>query len=259
MSKKYVLMCDYGLDDAAATAFVLDNRKAGDSVDVMPIGGNSEKSVAYRNGQTLLARYEGSLDGVRVVDTREEEQPFANLPSIHGEDGMGDLFAPETSSVPVVKFAEWLKETDEIVLVSLGPCTLTEKIVAAREVSLLLVMGGCVDAEPNFHGYEFNHYLDIPAFNACMRFPHTAVATLDTCRVKRFNLIGKEIEGDGLTAIFLKRSRDLAAVRHPDNCYVYDYIAVHYLFENATIAVKTDRENNEIREIVFPEKPGARL
>lgn len=73
MSKKYVLMCDYGLDDAAATAFVLDNRKAGDSVDVMPIGGNSEKSVAYRNGQTLLARYEGSLDGVRVVDTREEE------------------------------------------------------------------------------------------------------------------------------------------------------------------------------------------
>ena len=141
MSKKYVLMCDYGLDDAAATAFVLDNRKAGDSVDVMPIGGNSEKSVAYRNGQTLLARYEGSLDGVRVVDTREEEQPFANLPSIHGEDGMGDLFAPETSSVPVVKFAEWMKETDEIVLVSLGPCTLTEKIVAAREVSLLLVRG----------------------------------------------------------------------------------------------------------------------
>ena len=206
MSKKYVLMCDYGLDDAAATAFVLDNRKAGDSVDVMPIGGNSEKSVAYRNGQTLLARYEGSLDGVRVVDTREEEQPFANLPSIHGEDGMGDLFAPETSSVPVVKFAEWMKETDEIVLVSLGPCTLTEKIVAAREVSLLLVMGGCVDAEPNFHGYEFNHYLDITAFNACMRFPHTAVATLDTCRVKRFNLIGKEIEGDGLTAIFLKLS-----------------------------------------------------
>lgn len=149
MSKKYVLMCDYGLDDAAATAFVLDNRKAGDTVDVMPIGGNSEKNVAYRNGQTLLARYEGSLDGVRVVDTRKEEQPFANLPSIHGEDGMGDLFAPATSSVPVIEFAEWLKETDEIVLVSLGPCTLTEKILVARKVSLLLVMGGCVNAEPN--------------------------------------------------------------------------------------------------------------
>lgn len=76
MSKKYVLMCDYGLDDAAATAFVLDNRKAGDSVDVMPIGGNSEKSVAYRNGQTLLARYEGSLDGVRSW-TREKRNSLS--------------------------------------------------------------------------------------------------------------------------------------------------------------------------------------
>lgn len=114
-------------------------------------------------------------------------------------------------------------------------------------------MGGCVNAEPNFHGYEFNHYLDIPAFNACMRFERAAVATLDTCRVPRFNLIGKEIEGDGLTATFLGRSRLLAAARHPDNCYVYDYIAVHYLFERAEIALKTDREGNTVREIVFGE------
>lgn len=253
MSKIYVLMCDYGLDDAAATAFVLDKRSDGDRVDVMPIGGNSEKNVAYRNGQTLLANYEGSLDGVRIIDTRAEEQPYANLPSIHGEDGMGDLFAPGTSSVPVVPFSEWLEEKDEIVLVSLGPCTLTERILKERKVAFLLVMGGCVNAEPNFHGYEFNHYLDIPAFNACMRFERAAVATLDTCRVPRFNLIGKEIEGDGLTATFLGRSRFLAAARHPDNCYVYDYIAVHYLFERAEIALKTDREGNTVREIVFGE------
>ena len=152
MSKIYVLMCDYGLDDAAATAFVLDKRSDGDRVDVMPIGGNSEKNVAYRNGQTLLANYEGSLDGVRIIDTRAEEQPYANLPSIHGEDGMGDLFAPGTSSVPVVPFSEWLEEKDEIVLVSLGPCTLTERILKERKVAFLLVMGGCVNAEPNFNG-----------------------------------------------------------------------------------------------------------
>ena len=251
MSKIYVLMCDYGLDDAAATAFVLDKRAKGDRVDVMPIGGNSEKSVAYRNGQTLLANYEGNLDGVRVVDTRSENQPFANLPSIHGNDGMGDLFAPKVSGAAVVPFSEWLKETEEIVLVSLGPCTLTERILKARKVSLLLVMGGCADAEPNFHGYEFNHYLDIPAFNACMKFPRVAVATLDTCRVPRFNLAGKNIDGDGLTATFLKKSRELAVARHPDNCYVYDYIAVHYLFEKAEIETKTDREGNAVRQIVF--------
>ena len=130
MSKKYVLMCDYGLDDAAATAFVLDNREAGDSVDVMPIGGNSEKSVAYRNGQTLLARYEGSLDGVRVVDTREEEQPFANLPSIHGEDGMGDIgLVPHRLKIGegngVIRMLEALKasEPGEIDIIALGPLT----------------------------------------------------------------------------------------------------------------------------------------
>ncbi len=254
MNKRYVLTCDYGLDDAAATAFVLDKRDRSDEVDVVPIGGNSSVEVAYRNARTLLAAYEGNTDGVRVVDTRSVAQPFANLPSIHGEDGMGDLFSPASvSPVPEITLDEWLGESGEYVLVSLGPCTVPVIMTEARVPEFTLIMGGCVHAEPNFHGYEFNHYLDIPAFNRLAAAENCAVATLDSCRVPRFNLAGKSIEGDGLTATLLKRSRELAAARHPDNCYVYDYIAAHFLFEPARVEIAVDREKNALKQVVFNE------
>ncbi len=250
MSKHYAVLCDYGLDDAVATVHILNNLKEGDRLDVVPVGGNSEVNVAYRNAHTLLYNYKGNKSGVRIVDTRGLKQPWAKLPSIHGEDGMGDLFEPSTSSLPVVDFAEWLKETDSLYVVSLGPCTVTLEIMKNRKVDDLLIMGGCVDEVPNFHGYEFNHYLDIPAFNECVKYPH-AVATLDSCREPRFNLAGKPRKGVELIDKLINRSIELATARHPDNCYIYDYIAVEYLTAPETFkTVKAvDREGNELSEI----------
>ena len=45
-----------------------------------------------------------------------------------------------------------------------------------------------------------------------------------------YRMAGKELKGNGLLAATLTKSRELASLRHPDNCYVYDYIAVQYLF-----------------------------
>lgn len=250
MSRRYAVLCDYGLDDAVATVHLLDNLKDGDRLDVVPVGGNSEVNVAYRNAQTLLYYYKGDKSGVRIIDTRKLGQPWAKLPSIHGEDGMGDLFKPRISGLTVVDFADWLKETEPLYVVSLGPCTVTLEILRRRNVSDLLIMGGCVNEVPNFHGYEFNHYLDIPAFNECVKFPHV-VATLDSCRVPRFNLAGKERSGKGLIDVLINRSIELAEARHPDNCYIYDYIAVQYATNPETFeTVKTvDREGNVLNEL----------
>ena len=190
MSRFYAVLCDYGLDDAVATVHLLNNLKPADRLDVVPVGGNSEVSVAFRNAQTLLSNYDGDLSNVRIVDTRRIVQPWAKLPSIHGEDGMGDLFAHVSSGLPVVGFSEWIEEKAPLYVVSLGPCTVTSEILKKRTVTDLLIMGGCVAEEPNFNGYEFNHYLDIPAFNECVKYPH-AVATLDSCRAPRFNLAAK--------------------------------------------------------------------
>lgn len=254
MNRHYAVLCDYGLDDACATVYLLDNAEEGDRFDILPIGGNSEVNVAYRNAQTLIAEYVrrgGSADNVRIVDTCDVTQPWAMLPSIHGKDGMGDLFAPAVSSVPVIDFADWLNEnTDPLYVVSLGPCTVTDIIMKKVRVENLLIMGGCVAEVPNFHGYEFNHYLDIPAFNACTKYPH-AVATLDSCRTPKFNLAGKHFTDGSLLSKLLDRSIELAMARHPDNCYVYDYIAVHYAVNPDLFMIEkvVDGEGNLLSEL----------
>ncbi len=231
MNKRFVVLCDYGLDDAVATVYLLDNRDETDVVDIIPIGGNSEVNVAFRNAQTLLGNYESSLDNVRIIDTRAITQPWAKLPSIHGEDGLGDILPQKESCVPVVAYDEWLKEENApFTLVSLGPCTLTEDILKKKGAQELLIMAGCVCEQPNFNGYEFNHYLDIPAFEATVKYPHK-IATLDSCRTPLFNYATKHYEGKTLWERLTNRAIELAKARHPDNCYIYDYIAVNYLFK----------------------------
>lgn len=249
---KFVLLCDYGLDDAVATAFLLDHRKKGDTVDILPIGGNSEVGVAHRNAYTLLGSYEGDMSGVRIVDTRAVCQPWAKLPSIHGEDGLGDILEQTQGDVPSLSYDEWLAERGKFTLVSLGPCTLTRDILLRRgeDAELLLIMGGCVSETPNFNGYEFNHCLDRDAFAFCVKFPH-AVATLDTCRVPEFNYAGRRFDGSSLFARLANRSIVLAEARHKDNCYIYDYIAVQYLFypDRFRLVTVTDPDGNTLSEI----------
>ncbi len=251
MSRRYALLCDYGLDDAVATVALIGARSKGDLIDVIPVGGNSETSVSFRNAQTLLSACGKDLPGVRIIDTRHIAQPWAKLPSIHGEDGMGDLLRPAVSDLPVVGFDEWLEEDNApMTLVSLGPCTITLKILEKKGAQRLLIMGGCVDAEPNFHGYEFNHYLDIPAFEQCLRYDHEA-ATLDTCRVPRFNFAGRRESGDSLLGRLINKAVELAERRHPDNSYIYDYIAVQRLIAPDTFTVESvyDKDGNLIRQL----------
>lgn len=249
----YALFCDYGLDDAVATVYILDNRKADDRVDIVAIGGNSEKSVAYRNAQTLLNEYAlhgGTLDGVRLVDTRAKAQPYAALPSIHGADGMGDLFEPAESSVPVLSFDEWLDEGGEAYICSFGPCTLVKPALERKKASGLLIMGGCVHEEPNFNGLEFNHALDKAAFAACVKHPHR-VATLDGIRVPFFNAVLLRPRGSEFFNKLVGASLKYATARHADRCYIYDYVTARYLFEPELFVTEhsVDPCDNELDEI----------
>lgn len=227
---RYVFLCDYGLDDAVATIFFLEHRNGNDAVDILAIGGNSDADVSLRNAHTLLASYEGDLRGVRIVNTCAKQQTCAHLPSIHGEDGIGDILPVKKSGACEITYAEWMTEREPIYVVSLGPCTLTAEILQRKSVAGLLIMAGNVCEEPNFNGYEFNHYLDKVAFARCVNHPLALVATLDTCRAARFNLARTRFEGDKLIDRLANRAIELARARHPDNCYIYDYIAVQYIF-----------------------------
>ena len=250
---RYALFCDYGLDDAVATVYILDRRKKGDEVDVIAIGGNSEKNVSHRNACTLLNKYAelgGDLTGVRLIDTRAWDQPYAKLPSIHGEDGMGDLFAPQETTVPTLTFDEWLDEGGEAYLCSFGPCTLVVPALEKIKSNGVLVMGGCVDEEPNFNGYEFNHALDKDAFSKTVNGEHF-VATLDSCRAVEFNAVIVKPEGSELFNTLVGASLKYATARHADRCFIYDYITARFLFESELFRVEKviDCDGNELNQL----------
>lgn len=246
-----VILSDYGLDDAVALAHILEHREQFGRIDVLAVAGNTSAENSFGNAAKLLARAGAAAHDVTLVDTSAEPQPWTQLPSIHGTDGLGDLFPPSQPTVPVTTYAAWLAGADRpFTLLSLGPCTLTARILAQLGARPLVLMAGLVHEKPNFNGYEFNHELDKAAFAETVRYPHV-VATLDTCRVPVFNRIDRRTDGATLKGQLINRAIELAAARHPDNCYIYDYVAAQYLTdpERFTTDVCVDPWGNTLTQL----------
>lgn len=232
VDKRLVIFADYGLDDAVATVHILRNRKEYDFIDIVPVGGNVMAFAARINLRKLLvaAKEDGiSLEGVRMVNGIEYYQNSCPLPSVHGKDGMGDLF-PDCLTNPVeeIAFDDWLGEiAPGYRILSLGPCTMVRRTYAyAKNLpsGRTIIMGGCHREKPNYGKYEFNDGIDHFAFKWMYRRPHYLV-TLDTCRVPAFNLAGTRKTDGGLFDKLVNRAIELAEARHEDNSYIYDYIA----------------------------------
>lgn len=228
-----VLVCDYGLDDAAATADALAHaaQDGYQTVTLVAIGGNVPPEVALANAKKLVAHLPFPTVPVTLVDTTAEKQPFEFLKDIHGEDGMGNLFSDDVGfSAPVRSFTQWLDSfAGEYDLLSLGPMTLIPRILQKNKPRKFIFMGGNIAQEPNFHGYEFNHALDRTAFSEVVRaYAHTAV-TMDTCRTEALNIQNNPPAGESLIAKIVRRARDMTFVSGEKGSYIWDDMAVKVL------------------------------
>lgn len=225
---KLIVCCDYGLDDALATADLLAHAaEDGYSVDIVAVGGNVPPAVALENAKKLVENC--ASKPACIVDTTDMVQPFCFLKDIHGTDGMGNLFKFVRCSVPVLPFRAWLGGLkEEYVLLSLGPMTVVPDILKKGNCTRFVFMGGNIAETPNYRGYEFNHALNRSAFSAAVRRAHVAV-TMDTCRHPLFNIQEEEIAGDGLLRKIARRIREQTFVSGEKGCYVWDDIAVKYL------------------------------
>ena len=255
--EKIVLFADYGLDDASATAHVLDHADRFDEIVIIPIGGNVPTAVSHRNCYTILSHYPALWDKITVVSTLHLVQPFENLTDIHGGDGMGDILTVPAvqPAVREIPFEKWLAEeyTGRETLLSLGPMTLVRPVLEKHPCRRLVIMGGCIREEPNFCGREFNHALDTEAFAYCVRYPHEAV-TLDTVRgAAVLDMRGREIEGDGLHARFLRADQALSITRGEAGCYVWDDVAAAFVLHPDRFAVQPERDpdGNLVNNLVY--------
>ena len=126
---KLVLFCDYGLDDAAATVDALAHAAQDGYSEAVLVaaGGNVPPEVSLENAKKLAAHLPFATVPLTVVDTTQEAQPCEFLKTIHGGDGMGDLFTDADGfRSPVAPFAMlWLLIKFKILLYNAN-CELNE-------------------------------------------------------------------------------------------------------------------------------------
>lgn len=229
MGMKYnrlIMFCDYGLDDAIATLHILQNAHMFRFIDIVPIGGNVTVQTAYRNAHTLMHYANADKNKVRIIDTREITQYAADIPDIHGNDGIGDVLEPAQSDITVIDFAAFKAELEKTAepardcVLSVGPCTIPNMLNYVPFCTVL--MGGTVEEAPNYGDYEFNEGCDVAAFKA-YAYGATAVATLDTCHDKRFGFDAFTMH-DALADSLINKYRDMCNDRGAF-VTVYDYVA----------------------------------
>lgn len=254
MRKNLIILSDYGLDDAVAGAYLFSRKELFGKIFVVAVAGNVSAETSLKNARKLLDNFEGDKSGIVLVETDERFQSYAVLPDVHGGDGMGDVINKD-GKYPYIKYDEFVSSLkgsgDDYVILSLGPLTVTEKLMQKLPEAELVIMAGVVNENPNYKGMEFNQALDAPAYGACLeKYPH-AVATLDTCRNAAFNLAGHRFEENKLIKKLINRAVTLAENRHGDNAYIYDFIASLYLTDRSLFEVVpvTDKWGNTVNEL----------
>ncbi len=253
--KNLAVLCDYGLDDAVATAYLLDNADKFEQIDILPVGGNFPLATAFNNAKRIMSHYE-NLKNVRIIDTSSVPQPSEKLPDIHGTDGMGDVLDGTVDfDAEVIDYGDWIKTVGQnYTILSLGPCTVTADILRKVGQRPLVMMAGNISEPPNFNGYEFNYALDLDAFAECVKYPH-ACATLDSCHHPMCDFYKMELKGDSLLCRFARRSAELARKRGEGMCAVYDLVAAFYLLNPDKFEIEklTDKDGNTVSVLRYTE------
>jgi len=250
--KHLVVLCDYGLDDAIATLHLFEEEARFSRIDILAIAGNFPADISLRNLCTLVAMSHLPKNKVRIISTTTVAQPTENLTFVHGADGMGDIFSAAEDETEIIPFDNWIKETSACdILLSLGPLTVTEKILSKIQVGELVLMAGCIDGVPNYKGYEFNHGVNPEAFSAVVQYPHKAVTVDIACPA--LDISDATLEGDTARVRAMRRYRSLCAANGEVGCYVWDDIALSYLLspEKFTTVEKTDKHGNRINCLVY--------
>lgn len=246
MTKRNIaLLCDYGLDDAAATMYLLRHADQFEKIDILPIAGNFPLVMSMGNARRLLHYGGEAVPNVRLVDTSSIPQPTEFLPDIHGEDGMGDLLPIDmTCNVAVLNYDEWIDSVDDsYTIVSLGPCTVTLEIMKRTNgAPSLIMMGGNLTQPPNYKGYEFNHGMNPDAYSKCAAYPHV-VATLDSCHHPLLDFSCRSAASEDLLGQFINKYVALCRERKETGSYVYDLTATYYLVHPEKFTVETAQDN----------------
>jgi purine nucleosidase len=183
MSKKVILDCDPGIDDAMALCVALFN-PALEVVAVTAVGGNVPPQLATRNVQGIIEQ----VDPPRWPRVGAASPPDNGLPvdgrHLHGIDGLGGInlrVAELLTQHPSEKIIcdEIRAAPEAVTLVALGPLTNIARALKrdpdlASLAGRVVIMGGTLSGPGNITpAAEFNMYCDPESAQAVFRAPAT--------------------------------------------------------------------------------------
>ena len=193
MTRKVIIDCDPGIDDAVALTMALFDPRL-EVIATTATGGNVPVEQTNKNLQAIIER----LDPPRLprlgCGAAGESGTPTDARHIHGADGLGNLNLPVPElhhQHPAEKIIhdEIRAAPDEITLLTLGPLTNIARAfrrdpTLASQVGQIVIAGGSVNQNGNVTpAAEFNVYCDPVAAREVFRLPVTkTLVPLDITR-----------------------------------------------------------------------------
>lgn len=181
MTKKIILDCDPGHDDALALTMAVASPKI-DVLAVTTSAGNQTPDKTLNNAMRMLTLLH--LEDIPVAQGNQTPlvEPLETAPEVHGETGLdgADLPDPDfkVQPIPAIELiAKTLRESDEkVTLVVTGPMTNVALFLrvypdlAKEKIDQIVFMGGAMGLGNWRPSVEFNIFVDPEAAKIVMNF-----------------------------------------------------------------------------------------
>ena len=181
MTKKIILDCDPGHDDALALTMAVASPKI-DVLAVTTSAGNQTPDKTLNNAMRMLTLLHREDIPVAQGNQTPLVEPLETAPEVHGETGLdgADLPDPDfkVQPIPAIELiAKTLRESDEkVTLVVTGPMTNAALFLrvypdlAKEKIDQIVFMGGAMGLGNWRPSVEFNIFVDPEAAKIVMNF-----------------------------------------------------------------------------------------
>ncbi len=170
MSRKVIIDCDPGIDDAVALMIALFDPRL-DVVAVTSTAGTVNADQAFTNLQGLIEQLDPPRRPRIAMGPGPRLAPPVDYTFVHGSDGLGDLHLPvaelhQKHSAEKLIGDEVRAAPDEVTILALGPTTnianaLQRDPMMATQIGQIIMMGGSLNGIGNITPCaEFNCHFD---------------------------------------------------------------------------------------------------
>ena len=199
MSRKVIIDCDPGIDDAIALIIALFDPRL-DVVAVTTSAGTVPADQSAQNVQSLIEKLDPPRFPRVGLGTDPEDAPVLDEAELHGADGLGNLGLSRIDRQHLMPSEKLIidrikSDPGRVTILCLGPLTGISRAMQRdpsiiSQIDRIVVVGGAVPGHGDITAAaEFNMYFDPASANRVLRSPTTkTLLPLEIVQQVRFDL-----------------------------------------------------------------------